>query len=216
MLCSGNNLLPVGPITYAAFRIAFLETLERIGLADQIGMCTHRCFGYLTQVPFLRHVAPQVQLELLLETWARQESPTVQTASLLDEAIIYAAAETSAHLVRCDRVAVQLCLARGPIEVDQPINRELADAFQKLHLEFDAEPGFLLLTQYQDLAPEVADQYRAKHGLTLGRCDGIFDALSRWHVTLPFSVSVDGLLTPSEVEKAERVLQRKPATGSQL
>ena len=43
-------------------------TRQRMALADQIDDPAEPEYGYLTQVPFLRHVPPQVQLDLLVET----------------------------------------------------------------------------------------------------------------------------------------------------
>jgi hypothetical protein len=65
MLAIQTDTLPQTGLSYFAFRVAFQETLERICLAQQIGNYTADCFGFLTEVPFLRAVPPHVHLELL-------------------------------------------------------------------------------------------------------------------------------------------------------
>jgi hypothetical protein len=64
MLSIASDILPQTCISYVAFRIAFCETLERITLAKQVGGHIDG-FGYLTEVPFLGSVPPQIQLDLL-------------------------------------------------------------------------------------------------------------------------------------------------------
>ncbi len=57
MLAIQTDTLPQTGLSYFAFRIAFQETLERICLAQQVGNYTAECFGFLTEVPFLRRAA---------------------------------------------------------------------------------------------------------------------------------------------------------------
>ena len=72
MLTICSDPLPRTDLTYAAFRASFHETLERLVLSRQFDQDPWQAFGFLTQVPFLKSVPPQVQLDLLSETWYRQ------------------------------------------------------------------------------------------------------------------------------------------------
>src|SRR3990170_4603806 len=56
MISIQTDTFPQTSLSYFAFRIAFQETLERICLAQQVGTYTANCFGFLTEVPFLRAV----------------------------------------------------------------------------------------------------------------------------------------------------------------
>ncbi|MEZ6045217.1 MAG: hypothetical protein R3C11_06465 [Planctomycetaceae bacterium] len=84
MIKIANETLPQSCLCYLAFRVAFMETLERIALADQIAERNLRQFGYLTEVPFLQAVPPHLQLDLLAETWAKHTSDDPCDASLVD------------------------------------------------------------------------------------------------------------------------------------
>ena len=89
MLAICTDTLPQTCLSYLAFRLSFLETLERIAMARQIGDDELDCFGYLTEVPFLRSVPPHVQLDLLAETWSKHVACERIDADLVDEAVIY-------------------------------------------------------------------------------------------------------------------------------
>ena len=89
MLAIQTDTLPQTGLSYFAFRIAFQETLERICLAQQVGNYTAECFGFLTEVPFLRAVPPHVQLDLIAETWCKHASTEKFVANLVDESVIW-------------------------------------------------------------------------------------------------------------------------------
>ncbi|NOX56773.1 MAG: hypothetical protein GXP27_20490 [Planctomycetes bacterium] len=101
MLVVAGEVLPNNVLSYLAFRVTFLETLERLALARQVGdEDEEEEFGFLTEVPFLSAVPPHVQLDLLAETWRKHSVRRRVSATLLDEAVVYAVCETAAHIAR--------------------------------------------------------------------------------------------------------------------
>ena len=124
MLAIQTDTLPQTGLSYFAFRIAFQETLERICLAQQVGNYTAECFGFLTEVPFLRAVPPHVQLDLLGETWCKHASKEKFVANLVDESVIYSACETSARIVEQEPHVIARYLHGGPQQVSPKMRKQ--------------------------------------------------------------------------------------------
>ncbi len=206
MLTISNDTLPQSSLSYLAFRIAFRETLERIALADQIDSDPHDSFGFLTEVPFLRAVPAHVQLDLLAATWARHVAHETVEADLVDEAVLYAACETSACIAETEPEVIECYLAGGPQEVLATSESLLASDLRGLHLNLASEGDFLLVSQFEDLPPDEAAVFKAKFGLTDAKIQPMLDVLGRWYLSPEFLGNLSGLLTSREVLKAVRVL----------
>ncbi|SFI92754.1 hypothetical protein [Planctomicrobium piriforme] len=206
MLIIGPRTLPRTELTYIAFRLACLDTRERLELALQLDVCPERNFGFLTEVPFLRSVPAQVQMDLLMETWAKHLTPVPQPADLLDESILYSSCEAAARLIRTEADVARRFLCRGPVECTTPIDKKLADNLQKLQTTFVQEGLFLLLSQFQDIPPLEAVPLKAQHGLTPESCECLFDVLGRWYVTNEILPRSNGLLTRVETEQLASLL----------
>lgn len=207
MLTLSTDTLPQTELTYIAFRAAFRETLERIVLAQQVSLSDEWLFGYLTEVPFLQQVAPQVQLDLLAETWRRHCDAEEWEATLLDESVIYAACETAARLVRNDPAALRLFLDNGPREVALDLKPRVAHGFAALHTTFCQDGDFLLITQFLDLPPREARTLKGELGIHPRDCQPLFDALGRWHISPDFAERCRGLLSEPEIETAQSILR---------
>jgi hypothetical protein len=206
MLCIENEPLTDSDLAYVAMRLSFLETLERIVLAEQMGLSGSGAFGYLSEVPYLRNVAPQVQLDLLLECWNRLRSPEQHAATLVEESIVYAACEASARIVDSDTEFAKQYLAGGPRKLLIDLNGPLADELRFLHLCLPNEGHFLLLSQFQDVDPEAGAKLKMSFGLAAAACEPMFDVLGRWHVSPAFRQNSDGLLSEGESAQAIEIL----------
>ncbi len=164
---------------------------------DQIGSSPDRCFGYLTEVPFLRPVPPQVQLDCLLQTWSRHISRDPFEADLADESVIYAACETAARVVSVEPQSAKRFLRNGPKEDHHDIDPRLADTLQAYHVNLPNEGDFLLISQFLDMPPDEALPVKRKFGMSLPSCEVMFDMLGRWHLSPGFAHNSVGLLTPT-------------------
>lgn len=207
MLRIESQTLPDVDLAYVALRLAFFETLERITLAGQLGVAGEGAYGFLAEVPFLRNVAPQVQLDLLLDCWRKLRSREAHPASLVDEAVLYAACETAARIVETDDELLTHFLTSGPRPVSTQWNGTLADELRFLHLSLPNEGEFLLISQFQDVPPDEGARLKAKFGINQPACEDLFSVLGRWHVSPEFRDNSIGLLSRAESELACGVLK---------
>jgi hypothetical protein len=213
MLKICNDLLPASDTTYAAFRLAVCDTLERMVLAEQIGASGERPFGFLTEVPFLKQVPPQVQVDLLAETWHKHGAAHVREATLVDESVIYAVCETAARLITTDAATARRFLNEGPRRLHTAVNINLAREIQALHLDLANEGDFLLISQFQDIPPDDACILKRKFGLAEAECEVMFDVLGRWHVSEDLPELANGLLSPHEVERMPDAFRLRRSSG---
>jgi hypothetical protein len=199
MLAIQTDTLPQTGLSYFAFRIAFQETLERICLAQQVGNYTAECFGFLTEVPFLRAVPPHVQLDLLAETWCKHASTEKFVANLVDESVIYAACETSARIVEQEPHVIIRYLAGGPQHVTAKADGLLAGELRALHLNLASDGDFLMISQFEDMPPSEAAESKRQFGLDDNRFEVMFDVLGRWAMSHSFLQNLCGLMTKEEI-----------------
>jgi len=202
MLTICNEPLAISETVYIAFRLACCDTLERMGLAEQIDEPCESNFGYLTQVPFLRHVPPQVQLDVLVETWRKHTSNDTIAGDMLDESVIYAVCETASHLVATDSSTAARWLSQGPIEIADKPSLRMSREIQAVHLDLANEGDFLLISQFQDIPTDEALLLKTKFGLDPAACEPMFDVLGRWHVGSDFARRAGGLLNSVEAARA--------------
>lgn len=213
MLQISQDVLPSSDLTYLAFRVAFFDTLERISLADQVGMSTDSSFGFLTEVPFLRMVPPHVQLDILVMTWSRHYGNDQHRADLLDESVIYAACETAARIVKVEQSTAKRFFRTGPRPVAMNITAKTSSDLESLHFNLSNQGDFLLISQFLDIPPHEARPLKAKFGIAEEACECMFDALGRWYVSPAFRANAAGLLTTAEIDRAASVL-RLPQSAS--
>lgn len=214
MLRIDTEILPDVDLAYVALRLSFFETLERISLAGQLGVNGEGSYGYLAEVPFLRNVAPQVQLDLLLECWQKLRSNEPHAASLIDEAVLYAVCETAARIAESDEEFLKRFLGSGPRLIPSGWNGSLADELRFLHLNLPNDGNFLLISQFQDVEPDEAARLKESFGLKSSGCDELFDVLGRWHVAPEFVANGVGLLDDAELDIAVSILGLTPVRKS--
>ncbi len=205
MLLINHEPLPNTGLTYLAFRISFQDTLERIVLARQMGTMPDG-FGFLTEVPFLQTVPPHVQLDLLADTWSKHWSSAREHASLLDESVIYAACETAARIAEEEPSIVAHSIFTGPQQIKVSVDTYLPGEFRNLHLNLANEGDFLLISQFEDIPPEEAEELKQQYRLDQDRIDEMFDALGRWAVAPNFVRRLAGLVTEKELVRASFVI----------
>ena len=194
--------LPNTPLSYLAFRVACLDTLERMVLARQFDPEISEGIGFLAEVPFLRAVAPQVQLDLLSETWHKHVCGEEVESTLVDESVIYAVCETAARAAEQDRTQMRAWAESGPRRISVSSKPSLPEKLRQLHLSLPNEGDFLLISQFEDLSPFEGLSLKAEFGMEPSKGEPMFDVLGRWHVTPGFAGRLDGLLTDREVAQA--------------
>jgi hypothetical protein len=197
-ICSDN--LPHTELSYLAFRLACMETLKLIEYSRQLPVEYREPFGFLTEVPFLREVAPQVQIALLAKTWNKLVAEKRYYADLVDEAVVYAVCETAARLVETLPELVAQYLEGGPRDVQRPIDRTLANGLRSVHLDLSNEGDFLLISQLQDLPPDEAVEFKLQYHLHHAYLEPLFDVLALWRVPSDLSQKLDGLLNEQEIQ----------------
>jgi hypothetical protein len=189
-----------------AFRVSFFETLERITLAQQFDILNEKSFGFLTEVPFLHNVAPQVQLDTLLTTWQKHLSPERFDATLVDESVIYSVCETASRIVEQEPLVVKRYLRRGPLPVSIVVDHQLATELRSLHLKLANEGDFLLISQFQDIAPEEASRLKLKFRFNAERAESMFDLLGQYYMQADLNQAQGTLLAEDEVKQARQTL----------
>ncbi len=206
MLTICSDPLPRTDLTYAAFRASFHETLERLVLARQFDNDPWLSYGFLTCVPFLKSVPPQVQLDLLSETWHRHVCSETHVASLVDEAVIFAACETAARMARNNSEEFAEVLELGPQRLVRGVDDGLAEAMKQLPMALDGEGDFLVLSQFEDMPPDDARRIKNELCLEEERLEELFDVLGRWTITPGFKERLQGLLSSREIQQAVQVV----------
>lgn len=193
--------IPRIELTYLACRIAFLETQERIVLARQFPETPQEGFGYLTEVPFLREVSPEVQLDLLARTWERCSNDNAPPFSMLEESILFAACERAVWCLGCEESAViEGHLGSGPVSLAGRSRNEWQTLLWMYQFEFSPLADFLLLDELADLSPEEAEYARTDWGISREQTDPMFDVLAEWRSSPGMYDRLAGLLTRDEIE----------------
>jgi hypothetical protein len=207
MLTIAQQLLPNNSLCYLAFRVACLDTLERIALAGQFGPDAAEGFGYLTEVPFLRAVPPQVQLDVLSQTWQKHTHRDRFDADLVDESVLYSVCETAARIAEQEHPQFAAWAKIGPRRLSLPSQAGLPEKLRQVHLALPNEGDFLLISQFEDLPPFESLSLKAEFGLEPSRCDSMIEVLGRWHGSTGFAGRLNGLLTDREVAQAVMIVQ---------
>jgi hypothetical protein len=207
MLKICKTSLPQSLLTYVAFRVAFRETFDRFSLHKRAFGEPTEAYGYLGEVPFLREVPAQVQLDLLAQTWHKHVGRESHAADLVDESVIYAACESAARLVERDPAAFCEYMRGGPVDLAVPIDPYLARELRLLYLQLPNDGDFLLVSQFLDLEPTECFQQKIEMGVDPKRLEQLFDVLGRWHVSKNFASRLTSLLTEAEISRVMTILQ---------
>ena len=202
--------LPRGDLTYLAFRVAALDTLDNIEISGELGESPDEVGGFLGQVPILQQVLPPVQIDLLGETWSRQRTAELIEATLLDAAIVYAACQTAASVIEDDLKLAKLYLDGGPRQVRASITPNTPDRLDALFDRFWDDIDFLTLSDWQDM--DAAQAAFLKRIMRFPDDQPIYEALSRGRLSPDLPSNLVGLLTRKEIEECVAVLSALGST----
>ena len=212
MLLICADTVPQNKLSYLAFRLAAFETFKLIEFAQQTGQEFRDPFGYLTEVPFLREVVPQVQLSLLATTWSKLMSPHDEHATLLDESVLYAVCETAARMMEQIPELFPSFTETGPVKFLNQPDKQLVRDLRTLHLELSNEGDFLLISQFQDLDPDEAVNYKKQFRMSEDYLEPMFEVLGRWQFCPDIQQKFSGLFNDEELVELMPIL-RLATTG---
>jgi len=207
MLKISHSPLPQTLLSYVAFRVAFRETFESLSLHYRCLSQPLNPYGYLCEVPFLKEVAPAVQLDLLAQTWQKHLSRDIHHADLVEESVIYAACEMTARMVETEPESVVRLLRGGPLDLTVPLDAYLARELRLLYLELPNDGDFLLVSQFLDLNPEESIDQKLQMGVDPTRLNSMFDVLGRWRASPELAGRLKGLLSESETARVASILR---------
>jgi hypothetical protein len=127
-----ETCFPVNEVSYAAIRLAAKDTLAQLAaqLDHDPGQADDKV-GYLGAVELLQSLTTQAQLRLLGDAWARHRAAHAHQGTFLDAAVVYAACETAADLIRQSPEVAREYLAGAPRRVFFPVSKRLADRIEE-------------------------------------------------------------------------------------
>ena len=190
-------------LTYVAFRVAALSTFEILsGKRPNPNPSDH---GYLSELPLLREVAPQVQLELLAETWKKGCESKLYPPTIVDECVLHSAFERTGEMVLSQPITAKRLMSGG--------SRDM------LGVSLSWLPVRLRTLQLTLPLPTAIDAAQVRESVESGRVPGyngipvgptprdqLFEVLGRWRVNRNLAWGFDGLLTTSEILEITRFL----------
>lgn len=208
LTCYGHRVrLPQNNLVYLAFRLALQETLSDIELQLDLEEDPDPPVGYLTEVPFLEQVPLPVQVDLLADAWARQRTPDLIEASLLDAAVVYAACMTAGRIIDDMPKVAGAMLRSGPRDLDFRILRRASHRLEETFERFWDDHDFLLIQEWQDLPPDRAKRIKELLRLPDEVLEPMFEALQRWRVSPDVGDKLKGLMTEAEIADALPLLK---------
>ncbi len=192
-------------LTYVAFRLAALHTFERLKEPAIVGGTPD--YGYLSELPLIRETAPQVQLELLAETWKKGCSARLYPPTIVDECVLHSAFERAVRVILTEPPAAKRFLTSG----SRPFNSDeltwLPVRLRTLQLTLPLPSSVHAAQPVQPIESGRAGGYNEVPVGPTPR-DQLFEILGRWRVNRNLAWNFDGLLTTSEIIEVTRHLHK--------
>lgn len=216
MLIICADTVPQTKLSYLAFRLAAFETFKLIEFAQQSGQEFRDPYGFLTEVPFLREVAPQVQISLLAQTWAKLNSPFREHATLVDESVLYAVCETAARMLEQIPELFHSFTETGPVKFLTLPDKTTVHELRAIHLDLANEGDFLLVSQFLDLDPVEASNYKKQFRMSEQYLEPLFDVLGQWQIPADTATRLHGLFHEDELAELMPILKTATSGTRQL
>jgi len=187
-------------IFYVACRVAFLRVFdslldEFIAAASEEGRR-----GYLDRLPMLAGTAPQVQIELLLQTWNSLRTTEPRSLTIEEQVICFAVTSELAETSAEDDQRMIRRAARGPVQIDTGNLMWLASRVRLLQVTLPFAPQAAVLQIEQGIATDDLSEVREAGGVSSMALSGLMGVLSRWTVDDSLFQNAEGLLTETELE----------------
>lgn len=189
-------------LTYVAFRMSALHTFARM---KSNPLPDAEDFGYLSELPLLREAAPQVQLELLADTWKRGCSARLYPPTIVDECVLHCAFQRSVRALLTEPVSSKSFLTTGPKPIDVSDLVWLPVRLRTLHLTLPLPAS---VTAGETVELVESGRSGGYNEVPVGPTprDQLFEVLGRWRVNRNLAWGFDGLLTTTEILEITRFL----------
>lgn len=184
-------------ILYLAFRAAFVSTFDRVVAENSIDS-PPETFGFLDRLPLAKGSAPQVQLDLLLQTW-RKLSVEPQKLSVVDQCVCYCATDELAMFGETENHHMLARIANGPVVFDGLDAMWLSSKLRTIQITWPFPvDSAVLLRDAQFLGSDLDRQ-------TAPTCRPatveLLDVVGEWMVTPSIVSNASGLLSQEEEEE---------------
>ena len=195
---------------YVACRVAFLRVFD--GLLDKfIATSTSESrAGFLERIPLLAGTAPQVQIELLLQTWQSLRSEAPRALTIEEQVICYGITSELAHTGAEDDQDMIRRAARGPRQVDPGDVLWLASRVRLLQMVLPFAPQAAILQMESSIAADDLMPVRTAGGVDHQAFSGLLHLLGHWTVSDRLFADAEGLLTPTELEILQAFFAEHP------
>ena len=189
-----------GKLIYLSFRAAWLETLDAI--VDQTASIeTGRPPGFLEQIPLFAGCAPQIQLELLFETWtALQKERPLEP---VQQCVCYCALAELGRVGVLEHQRRLNDLAAGPIPSEMPdplwLGAQMRTLLITLPVQFQQFEAVLELDRISEGLDDQSQDCELRRE--------ILEILGKWHVSNHILAASKNLLTTRERQMLQCLLK---------
>lgn len=196
------------PLTYLTLRAAFLCALDSL---------MHNCLSpphrddtdgdFLRFYPPLAGMAPQIQMECVLQTWRRWMSQQPDFPSPLDARILYAATELLAHLAADSSHPMLRVLFDGPRRISHLNDHWLPARARCLQITRESRFSQGILEELS-LSESTGEQFLNPDSAPFH--NEILEILGKWRASRDLIQWGSGLLTAAEQELVQDFFEEHP------
>ena len=185
---------------YVACRVAFLRVFD--SLLDEFisPSSSSQRSGFLERIPMFVGTAPQVQMELLFQTWQTLRSETPRPLTIQEQVICFGITSELAHTGLSDDKRMIRRAARGPVRVNAGEIVWLASRVRMLQMLLPFAPQAAVLQMESGIATDDLTPVRTAGGVDAQTFTGLLKLLGNWTVNDSLFANAEGLLDPTELE----------------
>ena len=200
-----ESRLQTDELLYLSFRAAWLTTFDRLKAEYSISDA-FSATGFLDRLPLAAGCAPQVQLDLLLSTWARLQAGTALTD--VDKCVCYCVTDELAIVGETENERLMAQVTAGPRKVAAVNLRWLASRLRTLQITWPFETDCAeLVRDVNRLSPQLDTPSRTELAETV---DSLLECVGHWLVTPSIIANSNGLLLLDEQEALGCFFQEHP------
>ena len=185
---------------YVACRVAFLRVFDCL-LDEFISPpSSTRRPGFLERIPMFVGTAPQVQMELLFQTWQTLRSETPRPLTIQEQVICFGITSELAHTGVSEDKRMIRRAARGPVRVDAGDIVWLASRVRTLQMLLPFAPQAAVLQMESSIATDDLNPIRTAGGIDQQTFTSLLKLLGNWTINESLFANAEGLLDSAELE----------------